>query len=283
MKFVTAIYNGLHTSSFNGRLNRDNWYLYSLRCLAGMGVDIICYTSDNDEKNIQKYLDMHNITNVTLKIFDLTNCVYHTDITRLKTINAKEYEKDLIWKHRCVEIMWQKLLWMNDEMIGNPDHKIFWIDAGISHCGILPKKFNSTQDTSVEGTHQNDLAFSNKLIEKLDKITDNDKMFTFYCDCLQHQYPELYANKSRLTGSIVAGLFGGTESVIKDITQDYVNIISYILENNTLLPEELILTLIYQQHPDKFNIETFTTWYHEDWDCYNPQLKSFSGFFEDLI
>lgn len=282
MKFVTAIYNGLHHSDFGGRLNRDFHYLYSLRCLAQMGVEIICYTTFVDKHQIEEYLGKYLIKNVQFKIFELSSLKYHRDITRIKKLNSIEYANDNIWVHRCVELMWLKIQWIKMESDNHPSEKIFWIDAGLSHGGIFPRKFNSAYDVAVEQSHQHDLAFNRKLTAKLDKLTDS-KLFTFYCTNRQHQYPKLYENEFHIGGSVVAGLFGGTRGAIDAVKTEFDEIVKYIISHDTLMPEELILTLIYKNHPELFETFDFGTWYHEDWECFNRELIPFCAFFEDLL
>jgi hypothetical protein len=284
MKFVTAIYNQLHGTDFGGRLNRDRHYLYSLKCLANLGAPILCYTSARDKKEIETYLDQNTITNVTLKIYELPTMKHHKKIHEIKQINKELYANDNVWEHRCVEIMWLKLEWLKTESDANVNDKVFWIDAGLSHGGIIPSKFNPfmPEDKGYEKSFQNILAFNGKLIQKLNELTETG-LFTFYCNNRQHNYPELYMNDTRLPGSVVAGLFGGTNEQISKMFEASEEIINHVLENNTLLQEEMILTLIYQQYPELFNIFDFDTWYHEDWACYEPSMKSFSAFFEGLL
>lgn len=283
MKFITAFYNGLHNTEYGGRLNRDRHYLYSMKCLSNMGAEIVCYTSSNDVKVIEDYIKENNITNISIKIFGLSTMRYHKDIQDIKLFNKDIYKQDNVWEHRCVELMWLKLFWLYQESKNDPNEKVMWIDAGLSHGGIIPKKFNSNIDiTDYEMSFQNDKAFNLKLIDKLDKLSEN-KIFTFYCNNRQHNYPELFLSDPRLSGSICAGLFGGKFSEIKLFHDYFVEIIEHIIKNKILMQEEMIMTLIYQVYPDLFSIFDFDTWYHVDWDCFNPNLKSFSEFFEDLL
>lgn len=282
MKIVTAIYNNLFDTVYGGRLNRERHYLYSLRCLANIGVDIVCYTSKKDLDDIQKYLDDKNITNVTLKIFELNEYQHHNKIMDIKKLNHDRYALDNVWVTRCVEIMWLKLQWLYDES-KNSNDKVFWFDAGISHGGIFPKKMNTNYDESdYESTFQNDKAFNINLLDKIDKRSMN-KMFAFYCTNRQHAYPAIMLNDERLHGSIVAGIFGGDSRIIKEVYDNFMEIVEFLLNNNELMQEEMILTLIYQAEPELFDVESFDTWYHEDWNCYNTDLISFSKFFEGFV
>jgi hypothetical protein len=284
MKFITAIYNGLHGTKFGGRLNRDRHYLYSIKCLAGMGVDIICYTTKVDSFNIQEYLTKNNITNVELRIFDLEKMKHHSKIQKLKELNKEFYDQDNVWEFRSVELMWLKVYWLKEESEKNPLETYFWIDAGISHDGIIPKKYNPNSiENDYESSFQNTLAFNRNLALKLERIVKNDRLFTFYCTNRQHSYPPLYNSDVELSGSVVAGLFGGKHNAIEAIYVEFEKIVEYILSKDTLMQEELILTVIYKRRPELFSIYSFATWYHDDWACWDRNLKSFSQFFEDVI
>lgn len=283
MKFITAIYNGLNQTIYGGRLNRDRHYLYSLRCLSNLKSDIVCYTQSEDKEYIEEYLNNHKINNIELREYNLHDISYHEDIQKIKKINTQLYSLDNVWEQRCVELMWLKIIWIYEESQKYLDQKIMWIDAGLSHGGIIPKKWNIDPDnTDYETTFQNTLAFNTSLVNKLDKLSNNNKLFSYYCNNRQHNYPELFLNEYRLGGSICAGLFGGSATAIKELYNDFFELVDYMLNHNTLMQEEMIMTLIYQVKPELFNIYAFDTWYHQDWDCYNPELKSFSQFFEDL-
>lgn len=285
MKFITAIYNGLHDTKFGGRLNRDKQYLYSLECLSNLGSPIKCYVQQSEYETITSYFVDKGILNIEFEPFELSDFKYHKEIQRIKEINKNFYAQDDVWEYRCVELMWLKLFALFNESIkfkeSGIEEKIFWIDAGLSHDGIFPKRFNPNANGTQHSLYQNNLAFNNKLVDKLDKLS-NESLFFFYCNNRQHSYPPLYSNIKTLDGSIVAGLFGGKPNDIIQLVIECEQIIEYILSKDTLLQEELILTLVLQNNPQMFNLFNFTTWYHEDWNCYDPSVSSFSDFFNDL-
>jgi hypothetical protein len=280
MKYLTAIYNGLHNTKFGGRLNRDKHYLFSLKCLSKLGADIICYTSNKDKTDIENFLVSRNITNVELRVFELKDFVHHNKIQQIKEFNKDLYATDNVWEHRCVELMWLKIFWLYQESLENPEDTFLWIDAGISHDGIFPKKCNTVYNSDYEQTFQKDKIFTPKLTNKLCEMA-SDHIVAFYCNNRQHHYPHAYYARPLLPGSMVAGLFGGKFKSISEVYNKSIAIIDNILANNMLLQEELILTLIYQDNPEIFNVVPFDTWYHDDWDCYDPTHISFSKFFED--
>jgi hypothetical protein len=282
MKFITAIFNHLHGSKFGGRLNRDRHYAFSIRTLANLGQPMVCYIATADMPYVQEYLDKHEVKNIEFREYDLESFEYHQKIQEIKEINKITYAEDNVWEYRSVELMWLKLFWLKQEADTlADDEKVFWIDAGLSHGGIMPKKFNENPLDEYEQSFRNTKAFNPKLSSKLDNLTQ-ESLFTFYCNNRQHHYPPLYSHDTVMSGSVVAGLFGGKASDVKILFEKGKEIIDYIVTKDTLLQEELILTLVHQNNPGLFRAFDFDTWYHEDWDCFDPKMKSFSAFFEGL-
>jgi hypothetical protein len=278
MKFITAIYSKLYNTKFGGRLNRDRHYLYSLKTLVSMGGEFICYTSEEEYDDLVKQFEAYS--NIEFRKYDLRSFTYHPDIQRIKFINKAIYDEDAVWTYRCVELMWLKMEWLYEEA-KKTDEKVFWIDAGLCHGGIIPLKFNPNKgDITYENSFENTFAFNKNLLKKLDKLSG--KFFTFYCSNRQHKYPDLYADDKNPGGSIVAGLMGGSLYYIEKVYNEYKSVIDKVLEAKDLIQEEMALTVVYRDHRDLFSEIHFDTWYHDDWDCFDRSQRSFSAFFEDV-
>jgi hypothetical protein len=278
MKFVTAIYSKLYNTKFGGRLNRDRHYYYSLKTLVTMGGEFICYTSEEEYDELVHAFSMH--PNIEFRKYNLSDFEYHADIQRIKEEHHDRYIEDAVWTYRCVELMWLKMEWLYQEA-KKTDEKVFWIDAGLCHGGIIPVKFNKNLGNIVyENSFENVYAFNPNLLKKLDKLST--RFFTFYCNHRQHKYPDLYANDLNPNGSIVAGLMGGSFTYIEKVYNEYKKVISAILDANDLIQEEMALTVVYRDQRQMFSEAAFDTWYHDDWDCFDRSQKSFSAFFEDV-
>lgn len=281
MKFVTAIYSKLYGTKFGGRLNRDRHYLYSLRSLLTMGVSFTCFTSSEEINELKEQFS--EFDNIELVVYDLENYKYHTKIQEIKELNQERYIADDVWKYRSVELMWLKLEWLA-KVASESDEKVFWIDSGLSHGGIIPLAYNKNHgivDITYENSFENIKAFNQAFLNKLDKLS-SDEIFSFYCTNRQHQYPLMFRDQPNLGGSIVAGLFGGKPEAIAELYVRFQKVIKDVMDGNDLIQEEMALTLVYKDYMDSFTIYEFGTWYHIDWDCFDPNQISFSSFFEDL-
>lgn len=280
MRLVTAIFSKLYSTQFGGRLNRDLHYLYSIRTILKMGYETICYTSKEEYNWLSK--ELAAFSNLELRIYDLSQYRFHEKIQNIKLENQQEYDKDAVWTYRCVELMWLKMDWLISAAHGY-DGNAYWIDAGLSHGGIIPSKFNPNYagvEMAYEESFENIHAFNSNLGEKIEKLT-GDKFFSFYCTNRQHKYPRAFP-APQIPGSIVAGLMGGTYEAVDLVYKAFAETINGVMDSNDLIQEEMVLTWIYQNQPELFNVVPFDTWYHEDWGCYNPDMKSFSAFFEGL-
>jgi hypothetical protein len=198
--FATCIYDDLHSTEFAGRQNRGTHYVFSLAQIHNLGVPIYCFT---DKANFQRYfpaLNWHGTDNFKFISYNLNESPYHNKILEIKANNPQVYVDGLAWRQRCVEIMWAKFDWLIYVLEDNGaphanDKFTFWIDGGLSHEGVLPKKYNSNRD----GTHQYptsaaeyhhrfaiDKIFNNNLPKYLlDYMGDSDLM-AFLCNQPQH-------------------------------------------------------------------------------------------------
>ena len=81
-------------------------------------------------------------------VFDLTNTKYFNQIRELK--NLEEMKKT----DRCFEIQYNKFFWLDNEDLSYDYY--YWIDAGLSHCGLLPDKYLTHVD-QYKGYYDNGL------------------------------------------------------------------------------------------------------------------------------
>jgi len=244
-KLVTCIYNGLNRTKLCGRLNRDRPYQYSLGCIADSGADIVCYTSPGELESLEKYFfDKPNIAFATKDLYSLH---FHQQVDKIRDDNDAVYRQTAEWRDRCVEIMWGKFLFIKEAIRNNPDlNYVFWIDAGLSHPGIIHSRFNPNYEHNIDfiwdlnketypTTFRNDLIFNNQFINNLIRYTGNDSILNIASTNPQH--PRLTFDDGRthpFNGSVVGGLFGGNVGLVDKYCDKVIEYFQMFADKNIL-------------------------------------------------
>jgi len=307
VSFVTCVYDDLVNTQFNGRLNRGTHYVFSLAHMHQMGAPIYCYSDKINMYRAFPAFLKYGYENFRFINYNLEDSPYLAEIQRIKQKDVF-YVEAASWRTRCIEIMWGKFDWIihTAEKMGLDSGKyLYWVDAGLSHPGILPKKFNTfDESTAVTSSHKYDnsfnfdLIFNEDLPDFLVEYAGEDNLLHFMCTQRQH------SDKSHLprsgpkgtdpkngthVGTVVGGLFGGPVRLLHDWALDAKDVCADLLQHDFLLKEEDVLTYMLNtggvedpRFKDNITIYKFDTWYHEDWDGYVPKLKSFSAFFEEF-
>lgn len=298
LTFVTSVYDELFQTEFAGRNNRGSHYAFSLAQIHRSGAPVYCYT---DQYNIKKFyppLLAHGCNNTRFFNYDLNKFKYHEDIKLIKKSDPDRYQGRSAWTQRCVEIMWGKfdMIIHAAETTGiEPDKYMFWIDAGLSHNGILPYYYNSQyakdKYTPASLDYQHSFYFDKIFNENLpqyliDKMGDNKLLFMF-CDMPQHNDPSPLP-KFKMKGTSVGGLFGGDIETLYNWAKRGQEVYSYLVQEQCLIKEEDILShLISENETDPIELYRFNTWYHEDWGdkLFNRERgnKSFADFFQGML
>lgn len=285
--FITAIYSNLYGTSFGGRPGRLNHYKHSL--LSIMKIDnakFTLYTNHNEINDLQRFFYKDNKiseTKLNIKEFDLHQSRYYNSIQKLKNLDTIKQSD------RCYEIQYNKFYWTMDEIQNTNYDYYYWIDAGLSYSGLIPNKYLIRNNNIKE--YYNSSLFNNKLLDNLISKT-KDKLYVIGKDNTKHNFwsqtiaPKYYTKYSNDI-HIIGGLFGGK----KENMIQYMNLFDYylsklLLEESKLYFEELIMSLIYYNHIDQFNLDFFQTWWHEDNNTRSPDFldnnKSFYKILENL-
>jgi len=303
VSFVTCIYDDLSTTAFAGRHNRGTHYVFSLAQIHEMGVPIYCFI---DKINMYRYFPafLHfGLENFTFINYNLGDSPYFDRIQTVKESKPELYIDAISWSSRCVEIMWGKFDWLVHvaEKIGlQEDRYLYWIDGGLSHEGVIPRKYNSKRprsdmsdsfnNSSHEYSYQfaNDLIFNKDFPDFLVETTGEGNLLHFMCSNPQHSDQSHLPRGGSHVGTGVGGLFGGDITLLHQWATEGMQICDSLLEHGFIIKEEDILTHLINKHSkddsdpfkDHLTMYWFDTWYHEDWNVYNPKQKSFAAFFE---
>lgn len=277
VKFITCIYGNLWGTEMGGRPSRFGHYMHSLLSLLKMTeADFLCYTSEEELPRLREYFyDENKVDEQKLKfeIFDLKQTTYQSILEKYKDYEmAKKSD-------RCFEIQYQKFSWFHNE--DKTYDYYFWIDAGLSHSGLIPNKYLSIQNGPRQ-FYESPL-FNNKFLQNLcsfaeDKFVvitkDNDKNFWS-----QTVDPKWYKEYSRML-HVIGGVFGGKKNMWETIVPMFEDYAKRIIETDKRpFPEELFMTLMYYNHTELFKNKYFETWWCRD----NAPKETPDSYFEDNI
>ena len=259
VKFITSIYSDLYGTEFGGRPNRGSHYKYSLLSLLKMtDADFMCYTSDreiNDLKNF--FYSEHNISpnKLIFEVFDIANTKFKDIINQYKVI--EEVKKS----DRCVEVQYSKFHWWWKE--DKSYDYYYWIDAGLSHCGLIPDKY-LTETKPMRSYYESNL-FNNNFLHNVIEDTgdkflllgkENDR--NFWSGTVDRKWYKEYDRSIHVIG----GLFGGHRDKwdeVVNIFEDYLKNIT--LDSKLLYHEEHIMSLMYFNHQELFEKKHFDMWW----------------------
>jgi hypothetical protein len=105
--------------------------------------DFICYTSDEEFDSLERFFyEENNISREKLQIvkFNLRNNEFSNIINKYKDVEGIKRGD------RCIEIQYMKFIWF---LLENKSYDYyFWIDAGLSHCGLIPNILIGLNNTS---------------------------------------------------------------------------------------------------------------------------------------
>jgi len=168
--FVTCLYSKLFGTEFGGRDSRDGHYRHSLKSLLKMSdAKFICYTSEEQINDLKSFFyKKNNFTEdqIQFKVFNLKDCQFHNKISELKK------KQNNLLNDRCYEIQYSKFFWCLENCNNSDFDYVFWIDAGLSHSGLIPPKYLDQTKGYWEKYFESSLFNNNFLNNLLDHIGD---------------------------------------------------------------------------------------------------------------
>ena len=259
IKFITSIYSDLHGTEFGGRPNRGSHYRYSLLSLLKMtDADFLCYTSDREINDLTKFFYEDNGVSsdkLKLEIFDIGNTKFKDLILQHKNIEEVKHSD------RCVEVQYSKFHWWWKE--DKSYDYYYWIDAGLSHCGLIPDKY-LTEVGPMRCYYESNL-FNNTFLKNL--IEDTGDKFILLGKENDRNYwsgtvdPKWYTTYDRSI-HIIGGLFGGHRDKWDNIVNIFENYLENLLTTEKITyHEEVIMTLMYFNHKELFERKHFDIWW----------------------
>jgi hypothetical protein len=168
------------------------------------------------------------------------------------------------------EVDWNKLFLLEKEYDEYYDY-IYWIDVGLSHHGIFPKKYNPNSHLATGMSYDfNTYSFTNLFNEDLFKGINSfvgDRLLSLDNELKFHNVDELnrvLEGNFRFNNLSVGGILGGHISKIKWLIDKFNLMGERSLSKNVILNHEAIISFIKEETTENFERFVFQTWYHED-------------------
>lgn len=290
-KLVTFLYFGLGDFPFFGHKVQARWdrYINSLVQLSRMGLPIVCYTGSNTAEALQDFLDENEATNVTVKVKELEDIRHSKKMIEIKEKNPDKFKFYL-------EVGWAKIALMEDEMEEGLDY-LYWIDCGLSHIGLYPRRYNSNAD-KITGLSVNKYRYTYDGIfntETFPKINNwvGDKLIDIRNTLFFHDHRKLneILDKDHMYDSLsIGGIIGGHVSKLPDFFQRFEDYAQTALTKEFLLNHEAMMSTMVYDKPENYRSYKFNTWYHDDSSMTDKSVTpeflkdkiSFYKFFEQL-
>jgi hypothetical protein len=262
-RFITAIYSDLNGTELGGRPNRGSHYRFSLLSLLKMtDADFLCYTSDRELQSLKDFFyEEHKILEDKLKfsVFDISKPKFKDLIDSRK--NVEEIKKG----DRCIEIQYSKWSWWWNE--DKSYDYYYWVDAGLSHCGLIPLKYLTYDKHPMRRFYESTI-FNNDFLKNLIEDTqdkflilgkENDR--NYWSGTVNSKWYKEYDRSIHIIG----GLFGGHRDKWDEMVTTFENYVQSILGSDEGLPhEEQIMTLMYFNHKELFVRKHFDIWWCRD-------------------
>jgi len=262
--FITAIYANLYGTDLGGRPSRGCWYRWSLLSILKTNpTKVVCFTSKEEVEDLEHWFFEEqgiNREQLEFKVYYLRKSRFFKKIKKIKNI---EQVKTC---DRCLEIQYNKFFWFNlIENIYEYD-RVFWIDAGLSHGGLFPPPYR--MGSKWESDFLINL-FTPELLDRWNKdsadkillIAKNNTGRYYWSNTIPTTYYDTYDNSKHIIG----GLFGGTPENYKQLVKDFEHNLKILLSTEPEpYMEELILSYMYFNEPEKYTAYTFDDWYARD-------------------
>ena len=303
-KLVTSYYAHHNGPPFFGKQNRDKWYLYSIVNICNLKTEVVCY-SDNRGGGLQelkKVKQKFNLDNLIIKEFDMGDNPWSSTVSEIVKLYPEKYNNinryEYYWSS---QIYWMKWFFVEKELV--PNCYIYWIDGGLSHPGLFPKKYSSFYDgenwdnqfpsenfKDIEYRfYQFDKAFTPSTLNRINEFTE-DKILHLSRTSGEYNVEQFYENineevPAQPTPFPLGGFWGGESSNLQSYVDDYYKTIEKVLSNKRYLctDQEISYYICTKDtNSERFKYFNFDTHYHEDWEHYTPGQVSFSDIFTKL-
>jgi hypothetical protein len=312
-KLVTTFFAAHDGPPFWGKRSRFEWYAYSIISICNLGAEVVCYTDAGDKgfDYLNKIKAKHNLTNLTIKLFDLTTSPFHDRIYRNRMNNPELYNNGFHPFYTLpIAIYWLK--WHFLDLEYDKTKYVYWIDAGLSTGSLFPYalcKYKDEEGFATRYNHDREQeykhfiftgAFNPQTMDKINTFVEDKILCTCRQDVMDNDYRKLgininedfYDDIVRSNKFPVGAMFGGKTPYLRNCITAFTELANKILElpeQNYACTEQELMGYIHIKHPEWFKDWCFNTFYQEESTIWNdllthdPNLKSFYRFFTDSL
>jgi len=312
-KLVTTFFAAHDGPPFWGKRSRFEWYAYSIISICNLGAEVVCYTDAGDKgfDYLNEIKAKHNLTNLTIKLFDLTTSPFHDRIYRNRMNNPELYNNGFHPFYTLpIAIYWLK--WHFLDLEYDETKYVYWIDAGLSTGSLFPYalcKYKDEEGFATRYNHDREQgykhfiftgAFNPQTLDKINTFVEDKIHCTCRQDVMDNDYRKLgdninedfYDDIVRSNKFPVGAMFGGKTPYLRNYITAFTELANKILElpeQNYACTEQELMGYIHIKHPEWFKDWCFNTFYQEEstiWNdllAHDPNLKSFYRFFTDSL
>lgn len=272
---VTAVYFSNQQSIMGGRGWDFSYYKPSLYTMSKLDVKkIVVYHDDYQEQSLKQFVQENNLHTFELRKKNLIDLPYYNEIYNLKEKFLHTYQfstEELYTKNGRLHLICLLKLWFLEQVIKSDQLEstpIAWVDAGLFHHALFPESLGGVElarfDLNNYFPRKVNAKFNSEFGKHLTEWASSGKFMGFGSQVvrLPVEWNDSIADTTVLA-SLIGGLFSGTPTVIKHISSMFYEFLDILIHRNILALEEGILSKLFTENQELFDISTFDTWYHD--------------------
>jgi len=268
MIFVTAIYSNNCETVVGGRGRGIEFFLPSLINIANLGHDLVLYCT---KENADRYRSLlfPFFKNLYVFEYELEQFEYYKQYMDWKRTFYKDVPND-----RNEILCFGKMYWLKDAIEKNlsKDGIYMWIDAGLTHHGIIPEKVGGvellrTHPVERYFPYNSNNIFNSKLGQNLLKNIQKEKLF--YCALpaqgdhskLQGLTEKVFQKNSLIIDHLIGGIFGGySQDILRNFSL-YEKLFKETIDSKLHCFEEHLFNCLYSVFPEQYILHKFDIWW----------------------
>jgi hypothetical protein len=266
---------------------RWNRFYHSLASISHCMAPVVIYTSRDNVDYLHNFCN-EKLAHKNFKVigFELATLDFYSQIEELK---HKNLEARPLANHYAQLVLSKPYLMMH--AVGNGyfnGDKYFWVDAGLSFVSLMPNRYKTGSLYDWFGYN----CFNPDFVKRLESYNEQKMFVTVLSNGRGSPYmvdEGIYKSLENIESwYVIGGLWGGTPTQLLEFYENYTAMLTKVIQfwktndkhdARAIFYEEPIFSAIVYNNPEKYSIQYFGTWYHEDdWsqvDNYVPTERSF--------